>query len=485
MRIRLSLFVFVALLCTASSAHALKQPLGPEFSISNPSTASAGAVSVGADSDTGRYIVVWGGGDGKLRGRLIGHDGTPLTDEIVIAEESGAPVVAYNAALHEYLVVWAGYAAVRAQRVSASGTKIGGVITAWSYGGHAPSVACSSQSGACLVVAAGFGISARLIGSDGVPAGPEMMLAAGDGQITRVLQTTAVAYAPEADRYLVAWHTLTWNVGEVVMGRLLDSAGSPMGEFAFVIAGGHRPALAYNPVDQEFGAIFGRRASGADPASVAGARAGQTVAVGRAQGYVTGTSLAFDLRERSYLAAWTDEGTGGGSFLNEYLVPIAPADFARGSVVTYNRAADEYLLVRPSCDQPGGLKAVCGRRVGNPPAAADRTGPRLRLTVRRLQRIVRQRGLVLRARCDEACTVRASARIALPGASRSVALRRVTKSLTANVRVRLKLKTSRRALRKLRRALRTRHRLGARLTVTAADSPGNRTIAKRKLRARR
>ena len=52
--------------------------------------------------------------------------------------------------------------------------------------------------------------------------------------------------------------------------------------------------------------------------------------------------------------------------------------------------------------------------------------PRLRLTVRRLECIVRQRGLVPRARLHEACTVRASARVSPPGArSRSVAFCRV------------------------------------------------------------
>jgi len=65
-----------------------------------------------------------------------------------------------------------------------------------------------------------------------------------------------------------------------------------------------------------------------------------------------------------------------------------------------------------------------------------------------------------------------------------VALRRVTRSLAANARKRLKLKASKRALRELRRALKTRRRLGARMTVTAADSSGNRTVAKRKLHAR-
>ena len=315
----------------------------------------------------------------------------------------------------------------------------------------------------------------------GDPATPEIELAPSGGQIRRATQSgPAVAYAPEADRYLVVWGDLG-----AITGRMFDGGGGQIGPCCGIVSVGFSPLLAYNSRERQFGVLF------SSAYQLAGARVlengDHSVDGIIAPGTAYGASFAFDFHDDSYLAAWPGQNgdNGGASFLSPDLTPIAPADFAVGHVVTYNAAADEYLLVRPSCTQPGSLQAVCGRRVGNPPAAADRTGPRLRLTVRRLQRIVRQRGLVLRARCDEACTVRASARISLPGASRSVALRRVTRSLAANARTKLKLKTSRRALRKLRRALRTRHRLGARLTVTAADSPGNRTIAKRKLRARR
>jgi hypothetical protein len=57
--------------------------------------------------------------------------------------------------------------------------------------------------------------------------------------------------------------------------------------------------------------------------------------------------------------------------------------------------------------------------------------------------------------------------------------------LERNVKTKLWLKASKRMLRTLRRALTRRHRLGMRLTVTATDASRNRTIAKRKLRARR
>jgi hypothetical protein len=481
MRVRLSLLVFVVCICATASAQALKQPLGPEFNISNPSTASAGAVSVAADSHTGRYLVVWANG-----ARLTDRDGTPLTDVLDMSGDA----VAYNAALREYIVVQAriggsplGFEIV-AQRVSASGAKIGAPITVNPAGEPlSPSVACSSQSGACLVAWGDFGAHARLIGPGGIPAGPDVRLSEGGGQIARTTVRTAVAYSPDADRYLVVWSQL-YMFGYYVSARMFDTGGSAIGTGDPTIAAGSEPRLAYNPGDREFGVLFSR-GDGSD-SYITGARVRENGSVagagGLAPGSTDGAGFAFDSHDRSYLAGWSN---GSGSFLAADLTQIAPVGFAGGYGVTYNTAADEYLLVRPSCFQSGNLYTVCGRRVGNPPAAADRTGPVLRLTVRRLQRVVRQRSLVLRARCGEACAVRASARIALPGASRSIALRPAARSLAASAPARLKLKTTKRALRKLRRVLGTRHRLGARLTVTATDSSRNRTIAKRKIRARR
>jgi hypothetical protein len=488
-RVRLALLIFLVLFCAAPPAQAMKQPLGPEFPISNPSTGIAGPVSVAADSDTGRYLVVWG--REALRGRVIDRDGTPLTDELVLSDIGWGTRgldVAYNAATHEYLVFFSGTVsvpwpsgAVLAQRVSASGAKIGGVITVGPADPNFMSVACSSRSGTCLVAWSGFGVHARLLGPEGNPVTPQIELAPSGGQIRRAGQTgPAVAYAPPVDLYLVVWG----DEGSVTGAMFGGVGGVPVGPCCGIVSRGYAPLVAYNSAWRQFGVLY---TGSYQLATAAVLENGDHSPAGNlAPGTSYRASFAFDSRDHLYLAAWpgANGGGGGSGFISADLTKVTPADFAVGYYVTYNTAADEYLLIRPSCDQPGGLKAVCGRRVGNP-VAADRTGPRLLLTVRRLQRIVRQRGLVLRARCDEACTVRASARIKLPGARRSVALRRVTRSLAANARTRLKLKTSKRALRKLRRALRRKDRLGARLTVTAADPSGNRTVAKRKLRARR
>jgi hypothetical protein len=268
---------------------------------------------------------------------------------------------------------------------------------------------------------------------------------------------------------------------------VFDGDGGSVGGCCF-IPRGSSPLVAYNAHDRQFGVLFTTAPEGAYSAYyVAGARVlengDHSVDGIVAPGTTYGASFASDSHEGTYLAAWpgSNGGDGEASFLAANLTPIAPAHFAAGYVVTYNPAADEYLLVRSSCIQPGGLLAVCGRRVGNPPAAADRTGPALRLSVRRLQRIVRQRGLVLRARCDEACVVRASARVGVT----ALKLHPDKKSLTPGAAKKLKLKATKEILRTLRHVLRHRNRLKVRLKVTATDFAGNRTIAKRKLRARR
>ena len=271
--------------------------------------------------------------------------------------------------------------------------------------------------------------------------------------------------------------------GYHVSTRRFDAAGSAIvGGLPTIAVVGRDPRLAYKPGEREFGVLLSRDDESNSYVTVARVpeNGGVVPVEDLAPGSTDGAGFDFDSHEHSYLASWA----GGGGFLAADLTPIAPADFAAGAVVTYNAASDEYLLVRPTCVQPGGLSTVGGRRVGNP-VAADRTGPALQLTAQGLQRVVKQRGLVVRARCGEACAVRAAAQIAMPDASRSVALRLATRTLSANARARLKLKTSKVSIRKLRRALKKGKRLGARLTVTAIDRTGNRTIATRQIRARR
>jgi hypothetical protein len=499
MSIRFSLLVLVACLCATASAQAVKQPLGPEIPISTPPQSRAAAADIAADPATNRYFAVYAKGlvsnpEFQLWGRLLDHNGKPLGGELLISDEPefvlfSNPVVTYNAALGEYLVVWEWQGKsqapeVRAQRVSAAGEKIGDRITVWSGQAAMPSVACSSRSGACLVSWWWSDVHARLIAPGGaLPAQDFVVSTHGNG--------AQVGYSLEGDRFLVAWEEVGGVIGQTVDGDGVQR--SP--RFPIAGAGYGRPRVAYNSSSGEFAVVFASvRLEGASLGSLAAARVRppDTVlppVVLSHQSTSYDPRIAFDSVERSYLVMWREYTAGGGRFLGSDLSSGQVAANFAGAYenAAYNSAADEYLLIRPHCNQPGDESAVCVLRVGagGTGAAADRRSPALRLTLRRVQRIVRQRGLVIRASCDEQCRVRASGSVSMPGRRRAVRLRIAKRTLAPNATTKLRIRPSRATLRKLRRAFRARTRLAVRITVTATDAAGNRSGAKRKIRARR
>lgn len=117
----------------------------------------------------------------------------------------------------------------------------------------------------------------------------------------------------------------------------------------------------------------------------------------------------------------------------------------------------------------------------------DPTTPRV--SGRAVQRVLRQRGVILTVRFNLDGTVRTAGTIALPraAAARSVRLKPVKRSVTAGVPVKLKLRLSRRALQSVRSALKQKRRLTASVKVVATDlartTEGE--IAKRRVKLKR
>jgi peptidoglycan/xylan/chitin deacetylase (PgdA/CDA1 family) len=93
--------------------------------------------------------------------------------------------------------------------------------------------------------------------------------------------------------------------------------------------------------------------------------------------------------------------------------------------------------------------------------------------------------LFVRAAMIEPGTLSASATVNVSGASRVFKFKRVSKSVTANKAVKLRLRLSKKGLRVAKRALRRGKRLSAKIRVTAKDSAGNSRTAKRSVRLRR
>jgi hypothetical protein len=90
--------------------------------------------------------------------------------------------------------------------------------------------------------------------------------------------------------------------------------------------------------------------------------------------------------------------------------------------------------------------------------------------------------LVVKARMSEPGTLRATARVSVPGASRVFKFKAASRSVQANVFAKLRPRLAKRNLRKVKRALRRGKKLKARITVTATDRARNRRAQKATIR---
>jgi Glucose / Sorbosone dehydrogenase len=114
---------------------------------------------------------------------------------------------------------------------------------------------------------------------------------------------------------------------------------------------------------------------------------------------------------------------------------------------------------------PGGAGVVA--------APPDTRAPVLGLRTGRRQRVLRNRGVIVRVRCDEPCTYRVGARLNVRRGKRKIRARQATGSLAANRTKRLRLRFSKPSARTLRRALRRKKRVRVRVEVRVRDRSGN------------
>jgi hypothetical protein len=116
------------------------------------------------------------------------------------------------------------------------------------------------------------------------------------------------------------------------------------------------------------------------------------------------------------------------------------------------------------------------------PAAPDTTAPKLTLAAKRIQRALKTKRLVLSARCNERCKIAAVAKIRI-GKKKAV-LTRAKVTRLAGQKAKIKLKLSKKALLKVRKAIK-RGRAKVILSVRAADPAGNRTARSRRVTVKR
>jgi lysophospholipase L1-like esterase len=115
------------------------------------------------------------------------------------------------------------------------------------------------------------------------------------------------------------------------------------------------------------------------------------------------------------------------------------------------------------------------------PCAPDQVAPLMRLSGRRTQRVLRRRGISVVVRTDEESVVTVSGRVRLPATSRFVRFRRVTQSVHPNTPTRITIRPTRRGMGALRRGLRLRRALRARIMVAAKDVADNGRRATRRI----
>jgi glucose/arabinose dehydrogenase len=155
-----------------------------------------------------------------------------------------------------------------------------------------------------------------------------------------------------------------------------------------------------------------------------------------------------------------------------------------------NLATLKGKILRINPDPPSRSGPVCGSppvaQSGVPPLAApaDTTAPRLRTRIKRRQRVLRLRGAVAYARCDEPCTIATGGTLRIR--SRRIRMLRATRAAQVTRSTRFKVRLTRRGTRALRRALRRKRRTSVRIGLRATDRAGNRSrLVRATVRVRR
>ncbi len=236
--------------------------------------------AVAYNSTADEYLVVWVSGDDTLAdgeievfGQRLAADGSELgTNDFRISDmgttaaaefDAQAPAVAYNATANEYLVVWdgvdsvAGKTEIFGQRISATGQEVGtndfligslGPEDDPSFDAVTPAVVHNSVDNEYLVVWVGdddtaplvedeFEVFGRRLSGSGAAAGPDSFRISDmglSGSITATAANPAVAYNPVNNEYLVVWDgddgiaPLADDEREVYSQRL-DAAGTEVG----------------------------------------------------------------------------------------------------------------------------------------------------------------------------------------------------------------------------------------------------------------
>jgi hypothetical protein len=112
-------------------------------------------------------------------------------------------------------------------------------------------------------------------------------------------------------------------------------------------------------------------------------------------------------------------------------------------------------------------------------SSLDRVAPQIGLTARKNQSVRKQKGVIVKASCDEACTLSVTGTITIAGQRAKVRLKRASGRLDTPGRKMFKLALSRSAARRVARLIARGKSARALISVRAVDLAGNAGRAKR------
>lgn len=263
--------------------------VGSEFRISTTSAehGTYNPATVGYDSESGRYLVVWDR-DETVYARVLGPDGVPLTGELPISaplDNIETEAIAYSPTSHEYLVAWKAFSEGRlyVQRLNQDGAQVGPddqivggsatlrVDDAMDVAYNATNLEymvvfnAEGTTGGEEVYGQRLDLAANQIGQDDFrisEMGPP-----GDESDEFEAAPPSIAWNSTLNQYLVAWHG---NDGvppfapkeREVFGQLLAADGTQIGADDFRISdmgtdgdaktNAFRPRIAYDPFGNQY-----------------------------------------------------------------------------------------------------------------------------------------------------------------------------------------------------------------------------------------
>jgi hypothetical protein len=490
--------------------------VGSDFRISNMGADTdpargADKPVVAANSQTGDYMVAWYGnplgaaGEYEIYGQVLNSAGAEVGTDVRVSNvgtdgdglrEPGPepPAIAYDSVDNQYLVTWYGNNLTNKDEYEVWGQRLDAT------GGQVPDTT-------------DFRISN--VGTD--------------GDSTTGAFNPSVSYDSVDNQYLVAWYG---NIGAEVeiCGQKLSGTGadvggdirlSNMGPEGDSSRGAFFPATTYNPQTNEYLAtwygddatdnefeVYARRV-GTSNFACSSLPAPEITSLGQSSRHVTaGWTLPAGRLTGAIEVATAPDTDVDGFFLpqntvlyQEYLDSTTSYSSAEQLPPgTYYVHVSAYDPLSPACaadplaldcvwvfSSPPAVLTIPSNPTTPPPPAPVVPPPpvvpskviKLTVSAASTQKALKAKAIMLRASCDQACSLNASARLSVPGASKTYKARSVKRSLAAGKSVTLKLKLSAKTIRAAKAALRRHKKVRATVNLTALGPGGSTRSTKR------